>query len=74
MPKAFSARESCLQTVKKWHRFANEYQKEASSESGDDADAIFGTKRFRERQDLFSKMEHINADAIASADLGLIWA
>lgn len=73
MPKAFSAREICLRAVQEWHRFANEYQKEASSESGDDVDAVFGTKQFRERQDLFPKMEHINADAIASADLGLIW-
>lgn len=74
MPKAFSAWERCLQAVQKWHQSANEYQKEASSESGDDVDAVFGTKQSRERQYLFSKMEHINADAIASTDLGLISA
>lgn len=74
MPKAFSARENCLQAIRQWHQFANEHREESSSESGDDADTAFGTKQLRARQDYFLKMEHMNADAIASADLGLIWA
>ena len=74
MPKAFRARERCLQAVRKWHQFANGYPNEGSSESGDDVDAVFGTRQFRARQEYFLKMEHMNADAIASADLGLIWA
>lgn len=53
MPKAFSAQEKCLQAVQKWHRFANEYQQGALSERGEDVDAVFGTKHFRERQDFF---------------------
>ena len=74
MPKAFKARERCLQAVQDWHQFANRYPKDGTSESGDEVDAVFGSKQFRTRQNHFLEMEHMNDQAIASADLGLIWA
>ena len=74
MPRAWNARERCLQAVRKWHQFANESQSNGSNEEEDNVDLVFGTKYMRSRQRHFTKMEHIDGDAVASADLGLIWA
>ena len=74
MPQAFSARERCFQAVRKWHRFAIVYRNENSIEIEDDFHPVFGAKQSREIRDNLSKMEHMDADGVASAEFGLIWA
>ena len=74
IPKAFKARERCLQVVQELHQSTNRYSKDGASANGDEVMSVFGSKQFRTRQKHFSEMEHMNDDAVASADLGLIWA
>lgn len=73
IPGSWSLREKCLDAVKKWHAFANEYGDETMAKADNAQDPIYGTKLMRARQDYFSKMSSMTADAIASADLGIIW-
>ena len=72
-PTAWRARDNCLKSVKKWHTFVKHHDDD-TTQMANAQDPHYGTALMRARQDYFSKMRPMTADAIASADLGLIWA
>lgn len=72
IPATYQARNKCLAHVKKWHLFLREHSSRV--ESGDDSyDPELGAGIMRHRQKVYSKMEAIDADAMASEDLGMLW-
>lgn len=73
IPATYQARNKCLAHVKKWHLFLRESK--CIEESGDHGsfDAKLGAGIMRHRQKLYSKMDAIDADAMASEDLGMLW-
>ena len=73
IPQSWSLREKCLDAVKKWHTFAKEHGDETMEYPDNAQDPVYGTKLMRARQEYFSKMSPMTTDAIASADLGIIW-
>ncbi|MCJ1307351.1 hypothetical protein MMC25_000997 [Agyrium rufum] len=72
-PKAWAARKRCLDGMKRWHQHAvNNFTEDAIEEDGHDK--YYGAPLMRSRQEYFSKMESLNADALASENIGLMWA
>lgn len=73
-PAPYKARDKCLENIKKWHHFTKGISHNAKAVNVDDWDPYFGAGVMRYRQELYSKMEAMDADGVASEDLGLIWA
>ena len=73
-PAPYKARDKCLENIKKWHRFTMGVPYNAKAITVDDWDPYFGAGVMRYRQELYSKMEAMGPDGIASEDLGLVWA
>ena len=65
IPKAWAARERCFESVKKWHRFI---QQEAVE------DSARGSPYIRNLRGRYEKMESLDRNAVASSELGIIWA
>ncbi|KAI1740537.1 cytochrome P450 [Xylaria scruposa] len=72
-PKAYRARERVLHAVKAWQQYARDHYKD-SCVGADGDDPFWGSSFFRERQEMFLKMDGFDFDAIASQDFGAIWA
>lgn len=73
-PKAWESRDRCLQAVKSWHQYANEHYDDVEIDPDTEYEPLFSAKFIRARQQYYSKIKSITADAKASVDLGLIWA
>ncbi|KAI1370593.1 cytochrome P450 [Hypoxylon crocopeplum] len=72
-PKAYAARKRVLDAVKVWQQYArDQYNDSAVGADGDDP--FWGSSFFRERQEMFLKMDGFDYAAIASQDFGAIWA
>ena len=68
---ALRARMRCVMYVKRWHRYAKiRMQSDVNSSRG----SLYGSKLMEKRQEYSSKMKSLDEDALACADLGLIWA
>ena len=74
VPKAWDARERCLRSVKKWHVHVQENQANATKLSDEEWTLIYGSRLISVRQEMHSKMTALDPDAIASSELGIIWA
>lgn len=72
-PSAYRAREKMLTSMKKWHKFASEHSDYSKREAGD-WDPYWGSNLVKARQEYFHKMGILDADAMASEDLGLLFA
>lgn len=72
-PRAYHNRAKVLNSMKKWHDFARENFDESCIEP-DGHDRFYGSPLMRARQDLLSNIDGLDSDAIASQDLGLLWA
>ncbi|KAL8869298.1 MAG: hypothetical protein Q9174_004379, partial [Haloplaca sp. 1 TL-2023] len=72
-PSAFRNREKLLKGVKHWHSFARDHFDPSCIES-DGHDRFFGSPLMRSRQRYLNRIDFLDADAIASQDLGLLWA
>lgn len=72
-PMAYRARQRVLKAVQTWQQFARD-NFEDSSVGPDGDDPYWGTNFFRERHKMFLQMDGFDHKAIASADLGAIWA
>lgn len=71
--KACRARDRALSAIKEWHSWAREnFDPNTIGDDGDDP--YWGSKFFRDRQGIFFGMDGFDADALASEELGLIWA
>lgn len=73
IPATYQARNKCLAHVKTWHRFLREHSSREESGYDDSYDPELGAGIMRYRQNMYSKMEAIDADAMASEDLGMLW-
>lgn len=68
----YQARDRAIAAVRDWHSWAREnFTPEAVDKDGDDP--FWGSSFFRERQEMFSKMDGFTDDAIACEDLSFIW-
>ena len=74
IPAAWRARDRCLESIKKWHSYIKNQHTTGPADATNPQDPLYGTALMRERQIYSSKMKPMTPDAIASADLGLIWA
>ncbi|KAL8846387.1 MAG: hypothetical protein Q9221_008529, partial [Calogaya cf. arnoldii] len=72
-PSAFRNRVKLLNGVKHWHTFARDHFDATCTES-DGHDRFYGSPLMRSRQQYLTKIDGLDADAIASQDLGLLWA
>ena len=70
---AYRNRDRVLRSVKDWHSFARENSNDSCIEP-DGHDPYYGSGLMRARQDYLSRIEDFDADALASQDLGLLWA
>lgn len=67
------ARERVLNAVQVWQQHAREnFDSSAVGPDGDDP--FWGSSLFRERHDMYLKMDGFDHKAIASEDFGAIWA
>lgn len=72
-PGAYLNRDKLLRSVKDWHSFARDNFHDSCIES-DGHDPYYGSALMRARQDYLSQIDYLDADALASQDLGLLWA
>ena len=73
-PSAYAARDKCLKSVMVWHKFIQEsLQNKSSIENPGEIARITGTEFIKSRQEMWSKMERMSAEGMASEDLGIIW-
>lgn len=71
-PDAHQARQRAIEAVRDWHSWARDnFTPESVDEAGNDP--FWGTRFFRERQQIFSKMDGFCDDALASVDLSVVW-
>lgn len=73
-PRAHRARKKVLSSIKNWHCQAERSESLESKESDDRKGMPWGTDAMKERHKILSQIEGQDEDAIASADLALIWA
>lgn len=72
-PRVWENRDKLLVDVKNWHTYAQKNFDESCIEP-DGYDRFYGSPLIRSRQSYLSQIDSFDADAIASQDLGLIWA
>lgn len=72
-PKAWKSRQRCLDNFKRWQAFAAQ-NFDNSCIGKDGHDPYYGAPLMRSRQEYFSKMESLDQDALASENVGLMWA
>jgi hypothetical protein len=72
-PKVWANRDQLLASVKNWHNYAQDNFDESCIDA-DGHDRFYGSPLIRSRQSYLSQIDSFDADAIASQDLGLIWA
>lgn len=72
-PKAWYHRQRCLDAFKTWQKNAKDNFGERSIDS-EGYDPYFGSPLMRARQEYFSKMEDLDENALASENIGLMWA
>lgn len=68
---AYKARGRCLEGIKTWHKYAHDSFDESCVEP-DDYDPFFGSYLMRSRQKVWAKMKPMDADTMASDDLGIL--
>lgn len=74
VPWPWNAREKCLKSLKRYHEYVDRLHHLDGGKEYQGLDPFFGTEFIRKRKEAFSKMEIMNADAIASESLAIIWA
>ncbi|KAI9879878.1 MAG: hypothetical protein M1830_006730 [Pleopsidium flavum] len=71
--RAWKNRDRFLASLKNWHAYARENFEESCIEA-DGHDRFYGSPLMRSRQSYLPRIDPLDADALASQDLGLIWA
>ncbi|KUJ06800.1 cytochrome P450 [Mollisia scopiformis] len=72
-PRAYAVRKWVLKAVQVWQQHARDHFDE-SAINADGDDEFWGSSFFRERQEIFLRMDGFDHAAIASEDFGAIWA
>ena len=73
-PKAYTIRDKMLCMIKNWHAYAREHFDEQLVDPNGDYDPFWGSEHIRYRQKILLNVDGFDEDAMASSDLGLIWA
>ena len=74
-PRPYRTRDRLLDAVRKWHKYAHEHSDCTKIGANDpEWEPYFGSKLIRARQEYSAGLEPMNADALASEDLGLLFA
>lgn len=74
-PRPYKTRQRLLDAIKRWHKFARDHSDFTKIGPEDDEwDPYWGAKLMRARQNYTTGMHFMSADALASEDLGLIFA
>ena len=71
--RAWSNRETLLSSIKNWHTWARANFNESSIEP-DGHDKFYGSPLMRTRATYLPEIDLLDADALASQDLSLLWA
>ena len=74
IPTAWAARERCLESIKRWHLFLLEQESNQKPAHSEENNFLFGSRYIRTLQEKYGRMKPLDADAIASSELGVIWA
>lgn len=74
IPGSWAARKKCLQSLKRYNEYVCRLHEADGSKDYEGEDPFFGTEFIRKRKEAFSKMEPMDADAIASEHLAIMWA
>ncbi|KAK4234050.1 cytochrome P450 [Achaetomium macrosporum] len=68
-------RDRLLASIRRWHDYARQHFHESAIAPDGDADPFWGSQLVRSRQEVLRQIDgHDDPDALAAADLGLIWA
>jgi hypothetical protein len=73
-PRAHRARKKVLRSIKNWHSQCQAYERLENEKRDDATDTPWITDAMVERHRILSQIEGQDGDAVASADLALIWA
>ena len=73
-PEAYRIRDKMLQMIKNWHAYARKHFESNLIGADGDFDPFWGSEHMRYRQKTLIKVDGFDEDALASLDLGLIWA
>lgn len=73
-PKAYKIRDRMLFMIKRWYVYARDNFDDDLVDADGDFDPFWGSEHMRHRQRVLRKVDGFEDDAIASSDLGLIWA
>ncbi|KAF2014338.1 cytochrome P450 [Aaosphaeria arxii CBS 175.79] len=75
IPKAYEARQVCLDALKEWKRNAIETTKGNTYTKEDRWDETWGLQVMRTRNGLYDRFKEYHSDAArAGSDLGIVWA
>lgn len=74
IPKAWHARERCLKSIKRWHKYRLKLEKNDAKIFNIERHLFYGSDYIEERKRIHTAMEPLDEDAIASSELGVIWA
>ncbi|ERF71136.1 hypothetical protein EPUS_08931 [Endocarpon pusillum Z07020] len=74
VPTACSARERCLGSIKRWHLFLKEQEGNENPPRDEERSRLYGSRYIRTLQKKYGRMKPLDLDAVASSELGVIWA
>lgn len=73
LPRPYALQKSLLSDVKQWQDIARANFKSSDIDADGDADPWWGSACMRERHEFFLGVDNWDHDAIAAAELGLLW-
>lgn len=72
-PSVYARRDRLLACIKDWRNYARlNFRPDSVDENGDDP--FWGSRVFRERDKIFTDMDLLDDDAMASEDFGVVWS
>lgn len=72
-PQPYQARQRVRDQLKKWYQYARENFEESSVDADGDGDPFWGSQLIRYQQKAYLQADNFDDDALASADLALLW-
>ena len=72
-PKPHRMRQRVRDQLKKWYKYAREHFTENSIYEDRDGDPYWGSELIRYQQKMYLQANNYDDDALASADLALVW-
>ncbi|KAF2684608.1 Pfs, NACHT and ankyrin domain protein [Lentithecium fluviatile CBS 122367] len=72
-PEAYRVRKSLHSQFKRWYAYAREHFSETCIDEDGDGDPFWGSELIRYQQRAYLQADGIDDDALAAADLALVW-